>query len=264
MLFVRQLISPIFIDGFNEFITQLCVRKEVTSIKSRNIFKNSNKVAYALTAVVAGILTDLLYDVLAEESFQGTLINGTIQVIRVSKFIIIERIIIILILFLLLWFLLSFLVPLLVYCIGSLRVYNIPKLSAEKVLDTYKECKHDIIILQETVKNMPTQQDDKYVIIFNNICLIILKLHNVFCSNKKTNERIVKNSFRTGATVDDMGIKLSSYEFLSIVNIANQILILSLKLAPGDTNKLLNGDYANISKYLDDLKNLPVKLNIAC
>ena len=219
--------------------------------------------AYALTAVVAGILTDLLYDVLAEESFQGTVINGTIQAIKISKFTIIERVVIILILFLFLWFLLSFLVPLLVYCIGSLRTHNIPKLSTEKVLDTYKECKHDIIILQETVKNMPKQQDDRYVIIFNNICLLILKLHNVFCSKKKTNDRIVKNSFRTGATVDDMGVKLSSYEFLSIVNIAAQILALSQELAPGDTNKLLTGDYANISGHLDDLKNLPVKLDIA-
>lgn len=49
--------------------------------------KNKERITEALTAIAAGILTDILYNMLAGEYFSGKIINGEIEIHKVSPFL---------------------------------------------------------------------------------------------------------------------------------------------------------------------------------
>lgn len=223
----------------------------------KNIFKNGSRVASALITVAAGMLTDLLYDVLAEEHFEGQIIDSVVQIIKISEHTTLERICIIVVLFLLLWMFLSYGIPLVIYCVNSLRRHNIPRLDPEKVLSTYKDCKENVIDLQERVRNMTEEQTSAYVIVFSDACLVIARLHKVFCSGKEKNQSIIKNSFRSGATVNDIDVRLSPYEYLAIIDVIQKVLETSYSKVSGKVSELLDSDYDNMLRCLDDLKKIP-------
>lgn len=223
-------------------------------MKRINIFKDSNKVASAFTAVAAGMLTDMLYDLLAEEHFEGSVANETLEIIKINEYSVLQRICIIVFLFVFLWALFSYGIPLVGYWLNSLRTRNIPRLSKEEVSDRYKECKQEVIILQERTQNVTDPK--AHLLLFNDTCQVIIKLHKVFCSGKKENDNVVKNSFRTGSTIYDIGTKLSLYEYLAITEILQEILTLSHNNIPVDSGDLVESDYKNILSFLKDLKML--------
>lgn len=231
-------------------------------MKSKNIFKNMNKIASALMAIAAGLLTDLLYDSLTEEYFEGQLIDCTIQINKIAEYTALEKICIIVSLFLSLWIILSYGIPLMIYCVNTLRYHNIPKFRREKVLKTYEECKNAILDLRKQVLDPIEEKDNVYVVIFKETCLLIVKLHKVFCSGKLQNEIVVRNSFRIGCTVNDIDIKISIYEYLAIIGIIQQTIELSQSKAPIKLTEHLNNDYNNILNYLEELEKLPVHLNL--
>lgn len=231
-------------------------------MESKNIFKNGSNIARTLAAIVAGILTDMLYDVLTEDHFEGNITDNTIKINKVNEHSILENICSIIILFVILWLILSYVVPTIIYIISSLKTYNIPKTDRKKVLDTYKEFKHEIIELQNQIQNMNAQCECNYLLIFSDTCRIILELHKVFCSDKEKNKNIVKSSFRTGSTVNDIGKELSSYEFLAVLNMAKNILELSYNNVQHNADDLSTYDYTCILSYWEDLMHLPQSFNL--
>ncbi len=231
-------------------------------MESKNIFKNGSNIARTLAAIVAGILTDMLYDVLTEDYFEGNITDKTVKIIKVNEHSILENICIIIILFVILWLFLSYIVPTIIYFISSLIPYNIPKTDRKKVLDTYKEFKNEVIELQNQLQNMNTQCECNYLLIFSDTCRVILELHKVFCSKKEKNKNIIRSSFRTGSTVNDIGKELSSYEFFAVLNMAKNILDLSYNNVQHNQDDLSTYDYTCILSYWEDLMHLPQSFNL--
>lgn len=231
-------------------------------MKNKNMFRNANKVANALMAVVAGLLTDLLYDSLEEEYFEGQFTDGAIQIFKFAEHTTLEKICFIVTLFFLLWAFLSYGVPLVVYCVNALRYHNIPKINKEKVLDTYQECKSAILDLRKQVQDITEEKDSISVVIFKDACLLTTRLHKVFCSGKRQNESTIRNSFRESFTVNDIDLKISIYEYLAIMDVIQQTVELSRNKAPDQISKLLDSDCDHILSYLEELKKLPSYLNL--
>lgn len=230
-------------------------------MKNNDIFRNRNKIASALTAVASGMLTDLIYDIIAAEYFEGQIIDGTIQIIKISQYNTFEKICLIIILFSFSWVLLSYCIPLISYFINLFRHYNIPKIDSEKLLNTYKECKEKIIELQERTQNA-INTNNSYIIIFSDISLLIIRLHKLFCSGKEQNKNIIKASFRSNSTVNDIDIRISLYEYIAIIDVSQNILQLSYKKMPLNIRELLDKDYINICYCINDLKQIPEELNL--
>lgn len=226
-------------------------------MNNKGFLKDKVEIARTLSAVVAGMLTDLLYDMLADEHFEGQILDGVIQINRISEYTTLQRIGIISVLFLALWVFFSYIVPLMSYCLYSLWHHNKPRINNKEVLNTYTECKEKIFILRERAQNMVKENDCACVVIFCDVCLLIGKLYNVFCSGKEQNERVIRNIFRTGSTVNDMNNRLSSYEYLAIIDIIQNTLTLSYNNASQEPGGLLESDYNNMVSRLIELKGVP-------
>lgn len=231
-------------------------------IIDRKLLKKFNNTTTAITGVAASILTDLLYDVLTEGNFNVQLSNNAIKIIKINKFTNIERFITFFVLFLFLWLTLSFIIPIIYYIITTFRVYKTPKYSVEEVYQIYNKCKNDILRLQNINQNLKEDCDYKNPIIFCEICCLLLKLHSVFCSSTKYNDKIVKKSFRNGVTINDMYYRITVYEFLATVNIAKNILETAQKNSIIEEKKLLLKDYNDILKCISELQDLPKRLEL--
>ena len=104
---------------------------------------------------------------------------------------------------------------------------------------------------------MVKENDCACVVIFCDVCLLIGKLYDVFCSGKEQNERVIRNIFRTGSTVNDMNNRLSSYEYLAIIDIIQNTLTLSYNNASQEPGGLFESDYNNMVSRLIELKGVP-------
>lgn len=53
--------------------------------------KDKSTIVTALTAVAAGILTDVLYNVIAENYYKAEIMEGSINIFKISKYSILYR-----------------------------------------------------------------------------------------------------------------------------------------------------------------------------
>lgn len=164
--------------------------------------------------------------------------------------------------FLALWIILAYIIPVIIYFINSFKSQNKIKINNKTVLESYTIFKDKVVELQGRVKYVNEESDGAYLLIFSDMCLCTLKMHEVFCTKKRENEIIIKSVFRIGPTVNDMDKKISLYEYLMITDIGKKILRFSYDNALKADCDLLNSDYQKISLYLEELQSLPKHLNI--
>lgn len=232
-------------------------------MKQTSFWENSRKIANSLTAVAAGMLTDILFDILAEEHFEGTFTNGVIELFSISEYCFWEKCGFVLGIFLILWALLACGIPVIVYVISSWIPVKKTKISTDVVLSTYKNCRVELYSLEERAAQGNISETDCYLL-FTDICQLIVQLYNIFCSGKIENIPSVKDAFRTGAMIYDIGDKISSYEYLKIIDTLNSLFESTHKIIKHCNSNLQVSDYEEIKLFLDELSRLIVDLGIEC
>ena len=230
-------------------------------MKQNGLFENGRKIANSLTAVAAGILTDILFDMLSNEHFKGTFTDTGVELFSISQYGFGEKCGIVFCVFLTLWLLLAYGIPAFSYVISSWRTAKKPKISTKVVLSTYKECREELISLEERVSQGSTLTACDYIL-FSDICRWIVRLYNIFCSEKDRNIPSVKAAFRTGSTVYDIDENISSYEYLEVIKSLNGMFDSVYNTIKTNNSKLLAYDYSQIRLILSKLSNVIDDLNI--
>ena len=223
-----------------------------------DIFKQGNKVAYGLITLASSVLTDMVYNDIIEAHYEGKMQDNTMVFTTINKYSTLERICIILIIFVLLWIVLSYIIPFVFYYLDSKKKHNKPKIDTEKVISTYEECKYEVKALQDQAHQVGDKTDSYYTILFLDACLTIQKMYKVFCIRTKRNDSIIENSFRTGATINDLDLKISLYEYYALLDVLERFIETAYLNIPNNTNKSFLDDYTNIKNRIKDLYNLPI------
>lgn len=228
-------------------------------MEHENIINQRKKLANSLTAVAAGMLTDIIFDELTEADFTGKVENGEITLWGIDKFTFPTKVLIILGIFLGLWILFSYVIPVVGHFMKMQFAQNIPKISKNKILSTYKECKTSIDLLQEKVYNKNSAENS--IILFSEICFEIEKLHKVFCSKKQLNKNRVKNMFRTGSSIHDISRRISPYEYLAVINALDKLCQVTYSMCSKPVDRMIDSDYKRTTQLLSNLRNI---LKVCC
>lgn len=231
-------------------------------MKQNGLFENGRTLANSLTAVAAGILTDILFDMLSNEQFKGTFTDAGFELLSISQYDFGEKCGLVFCVFLILWLLLAYGIPAVLYVISSWTTTKKPKISTKTVLSTYKKCREELIILEERVNQVNTLSASNYIL-FTDICQWIVRLYNIFCSDKDENIPSVKAAFRTDSTIYDVDENIPSYEYLEVIKSLNGMFDSVYKTIKANNSKLLAYDYSQICLILSKLSNVIDDLNIS-
>lgn len=223
--------------------------------------EDNRKIANSLTTVAAGMLTDIIVNILEEEHFEGTFKNDEISLFSINEYSFQQKCVFVIVVFLILWALLSYGLPIITYFFTSWIPVKKTKISTDTVLSTYQECRTELYFLVERVTQGNLLEID-YCLFFTDVCQLIVKFYNIFCSGKAENDLSVKDSFRTGGMVYDIGNKISSYEYLIIVDTLRRLVDLTYKKIKDCNSELLVFDYTEITSLLDKLSSLIGDLGI--
>lgn len=210
-----------------------------------------NNILSSLTAVAAGVLTEIIYNLLAENYYRVEMTEESIGIFQVSKLDNLIQIGIILGVFLLSWLLITCLLPVICYVLKSLFPHSRPKSSRKTILNTYREFKNDLLEIQEKLYYRGNLTDAERLALFCHLCCIITTMHKVFNFNK----RAVKSAFRPNAddSTNDIGVRISSYEYRALIESAQTILSQLYRPAISE-DALYSHDYDKAKNHLEELR----------
>lgn len=204
----------------------------------------------ALSALTASILTNIIYDEISTSHFERKIQNNNIYFVEVSNYSIYEKLFFLFLLFSILWFLISMLIP------TILKLYSIRKpkkkkqLRKKEILHEYTRIKLHLNLLLQNIEQIKTLQTSTLTYA-EDISICINQLYTVFCPSSNIQKKVVKNVFRTGASISDIGHAVSIYEYTEIINEAKYLLD---NVFSNKENELLLQDYSKLNARIIELK----------
>lgn len=203
-------------------------------------------ISSALLALASSVLTDLIYGELSNVSYEVRFIDGITLVEQTNELSFGIRLLAIGAVFFTIWtflFIVRWCFPQL---IKRMTYRNKQNYTKRDVYLNYVSAKS---ILAETMRN--TQTESLTAIFYSKeIESAVTLLYNTFCPSKKRLCRVVKATFRTG-TVGDFEQRISPYEYLAVINVAENLLM-TLKCANKDS--MLQEDCKMLYRQLEQLK----------
>lgn len=205
----------------------------------------------ALSAIVSSILTSILYEELANCSYEVVRLGDSLRLNQISEHNFFQKCLLIILIFLFIWAIISVTIPLLYYVMRRFRYRNRRKFRKSDVLKTYQSSKEDIRYLLEKVWVLGRNDCDSAGILYSEeISLIIIKLYSTFCPGKRYLDNIVKSTFRTGETVYEIGRYISPFEYDEVICAAEKLL----NLFSDSQTSMLSSDYLRLKEQIDALK----------
>ena len=224
-------------------------------INAEKMYNRLNKITISLISIASGILTNILYDILAEKHYCGILSKYNIRIIEMSKFSLIEQLILIFLIFITIWIILSFFIPVLIKIINSTKFHDKPLYSRSRMINEYILLKTSIIKAQEDIDNLKLSNEN-YTIIFYDICSAVMKFYRIFNNGNLSNKRIVETIFKqNNSSIKNVINKIPLYEYLSILNIS-QSLLKKCTTKIISNHEGLKKDYSEINIYIEELKRM--------
>lgn len=200
----------------------------------------------ALLALASSVLTDLLYGELSNARYEGCLIDEKITLEQINSIDFWTRLGAIGLLFFATWTILFIFRWFFPKLINRVKYRNKKNYTRSKVYGDFITVKE---ILIETADKVDVEPE-RIVLYTDKIGDAIVRLHDTFCPQKQKLKRVVKASFRTG-TMTDFGQRISPYEYLATIDMANKLLR-CLEAANNDI--MLQSDCKGLCNQIEDLK----------
>lgn len=214
----------------------------------------SGRLRGEISAIVSGILTNLIYEELAVTKFKIVSTEGECFVIQLNDGAFGIRLAVIMGTFIVLWLLISLVIPICVNQIERLRYKNIKGFNKKSVVTVFHTMKKNVQEISEQIRNLSETNRLHVLPLYTcELGQIINRMHDTFCPRTRHLKRIVQASFRNGATVYDMGRYISSYEFDTLLNEIQRLLE---EVSKSSRSKLLQADCEMLKEQLSIIKNV--------
>ena len=215
-----------------------------------------SKLWKAITAVASGIMTSLLYDLFSQTSYVLQQ-EGTQYILRQSnndvRSVLLTALSVFL-MFFIIWIIFIFIIQIGVKISKQLKFHKIERIHRDKLVNIYINAKNQTIQLKKKFDNEPNANSAKLQL--RELASIIIPLHTCFCPHNLRMKVHIKDYFRNPKHDTFLNVinMVSKYEFLSLIELLNEILK-NFNFYSND-DELMKNDCKNIAKLIDDLKNV--------
>ena len=207
-----------------------------------------------LSAIISGILTEIVADELLKPSYIVTENKEGLSVNSVSSLAVWQVLLILLGAFVSLWLLINYGIPYIVRQIKKLRYQKTKTYSLEEIVNGFREYE----VLVNTIYSDYLKTHDIELSKINSIALFqsLAEIDNEISSIGY--ENIAAPIFRKSNELCTLKQHLSRYEVLSSIS-RSELLIKDMELMPGNDPNVANelkGDCAKAKEIIDHLKDL--------
>lgn len=215
-------------------------------------FAFSGKLWSEISAIVSSILTNLIYEELTSTEFELITTGEKNLVVQLNDGEFGKRIAVILGIFFCLWFAIYVFVPVFLELVDRVRCHNMKGFKKSKVVSIFERMRKKVIEVSAQFSTLSAETS--FVLLYSSeIAQIINSMYITFCPRTKHLNKIVKSSFRGGATVYDIGRYISPYEFDALLNELEKLV--EVLLASSDSSVLLVDSMA-LKEEISELKNV--------
>lgn len=227
--------------------------------------KKENKILDATTAVVSGILTELIYSEMFPSYYEKQTINDIEILTEKSLLPFWAETLIVLSLFLVISIIVSIILPRLIYKAKSTKRKNKPTYNTREIIDSFNEIKKTIQTIS-FVFNNGFSKISFAMLYSDDIANCINKMYSIFCPSDKVQKKTVDFVFHNSTTINTKGNLISKYELISLIHVVEKLFEECMKEENIDGNTSINKD-VNIERkncfiFEQDVAQLREKLNI--
>lgn len=226
--------------------------------------KKENKILDATTAVVAGILTELIYSEIFPSYYEKQTINDIEVLSEKSLLPFWAEILIVISLFLVISIIVSIILPRLIYKVKSTKRKYKPTYNTREIIDSFEEIKKTIQTIS-FVFNNGFSKISFAMLYSDDIANCINKLYTIFCPIDKVQKKTVEFVFRNSTTINTKGNLISKYELISLISVVEKLFEECMKEEniDGNTNfdKNANIERSNFFIFKKDVEELKKKLD---
>lgn len=212
--------------------------------------KKENKILTASSTITSGILTDLIYNEISTSHYQKQIINDIEIYVQIDELSSISKVLIIALIFISIWLILSIIVPRLLYLKKSISHKREHSLNTKEIMNSYIDIKEKVKSLSLLVSE---NELPEYKLLYSDdLTNCVNTLHSVFCSKLKKQQTTVRATFRTSISINTKGVRISSYEFLAVLSVINDIIEEVMSSGNIDCKQ----DKENLLAKLKEIKNI--------
>ena len=216
--------------------------------------KLRTKTPTAIYAMASGILTDMLFEFLAESTYIGRYDAGRIEVVADGKYPPLQVILLAMGVFFLIWVTLGIVVPKLLNVIYRLSFKSIKKHRRTDVLQTYSSVRNNVVDIEDMLSMTEFDNQCLNTFIFVDLVKAIKKLADVFVAANGNPRLFQRSFFRTGKVMDDIDRYVSPYEFRALVVELERLVNWVYERCSHENS--IEGDYRNALERLRTLKKM--------
>ena len=209
-----------------------------------------NRTWIAVSGLISSILTSILYDVISDSNFEAYKMKDHVSIVEVDVFSLSQKIVLIILVYIILSAIVFVLIPLICFFLERLQLKKTRKFTCEYVVLQYNQTKR-------TIQELSAFERCGMMSIWTDRLLgCIHVLYKIFCTENKSLQSVVKNSFRNEELRIDAEInnRISPYEYIELIKVLENMLR-RMTLMKCDHNKELRQlDLKYASEELECLK----------